>query len=77
MNKEMQRLLVQTKGRKRVLEVLEKHNTTFLSVTQISRLSGVYWSACRNMLTELLLSGKLEGVRLGRACGFRLITKKN
>jgi len=74
MNKETQRLLIQAKGREKVLEVLEKHNTTFLSITQISRLSGVYWSACRNMLTELLLTGKVEGVRLGRSCGFRLIT---
>ena len=77
MDKEMQRLMVQTKGRQRVLEVLEKYNTTFLSATQISRLSGVYMGACRIILTELVLTGKVEGFRLGRNCGFRLIKKKS
>lgn len=71
MNKDLECLLVQTKSRQKVLEVLEKYSTP-LTISQISRIGGINWSTCRNILTELVLTGKVDGFRIGRVLGFKL-----
>ena len=74
MNKSVESLLVRTKSRKILLETMKNQNSP-LTISKISRLSGLNWATCRNLLTELVLTEKVEGFRIGRVLGFKL--KKN
>lgn len=69
--KDLTLLLVQTKSRKILLDAL-KNQTSPLTISQISKLSGLNWSTCRNLLTELVLTGRVDGFRIGRVLGFKL-----
>ena len=73
MNKDLKCLLVQTDSRQKVLEVLQNYSTP-LTISQISRISKMNWSTVRNILTELVLTGRVEGFRIGRVLGFKLNT---
>lgn len=72
MNKDIKLLLVQTDSRQKVLDVLKEYSTTPLTISQISRISRLNWATCRNILTELVLTGKVEGFRIGGVLGFKL-----
>jgi len=72
--KDLTLLLVQTKSRQKVLKVLKNNYTKPLTISQISQISGMNWATCRNILTELVLTGKVDGFRIGRVLGFKLKT---
>lgn len=74
MDKDLKCLLVQTDSRQKVLEVLQNYSVP-LTISQISRISKMNWSTVRNVLTELVLTGKVEGFRIGRVLGFKLNTE--
>lgn len=72
MDENVKMLLVQTGNHEKVLAVLKEYSPMPLTIVQISRMSGLSWSTCRNILTELVLTKKVDGFRIGRVLGFKL-----
>ena len=72
MNKTMNKeLLVKSSSREKVLSVLRNADFPF-SIVQISRMTGMGWSTVRNIITELVCTGKVEGFRIGTVLAFKL-----
>jgi len=59
-------------SRELVYEELSKAGDHELTVSELSRRTGLSWPTVRRALLELMLQGKVEGRRMGNALLFRL-----
>ena len=65
-------LLVNSDSKEKVVKILENANRP-LAIKEIAKLSGMGWSTARNALTELTLTEKVSGFRVGNSLLFQLL----
>ena len=65
-------MLVNSGSREKVLKILENANRP-LAIKEIAKLSGMCWTTARNALTELTLTEKVSGFRVGNSLLFQLL----
>lgn len=65
-------LLVNSHSKEKVVKVLENANRP-LAIKEIAKLSSIGWSTARNALTELALTEKVSGFRVGNSLFFQLL----